>query len=325
MTPPRGREDGFTFVEVIVVMGLMLVILTATLEVFATMERRSRDNQNLNDAQRSVRVVTDQLSRRLRNLASPANATSATAQQPLERAKAKDLVFRTVNSEGAPTALNPQNLQRYRYCLDSDKRLLEMRQTWTGADPGSPATETCSLSATGWTHHRVAAEDIVNGSRPVFRYATNPSESVYGEVTEVTSTTAFATVIGIRATVWVDPDPDSGPAESTLNTRVFLRNQNRQPASAFSAVMTGPTTIQLNGSASEDPEGFQLSYEWLDNDVKIWPTTSAANPSALYLLKLTPGTHSLKLRVTDAGGLSHTSSARLVTCVSIPTPLCVLT
>ena len=312
----RSREEGFTFVEVLVAMSLMLVILTATLQVFSTMERRSRDNQNLNDAQRSVRTVTDRLARRLRNLASPANATSATAQQPLERALAQDLIFRTVNSEGAPTAQNPQNLERYRYCLDADKRLIEMRQTWTAADPGVPAATSCTLTTAGWPERRVAAEHVVNGSRPVFRYATNPSDSVYGELTEVTATTAFPTVVGIRTTLWIDPDPDNGPGEVTLNTRVFLRNQNRQPVANFSAVMTGPTTVQLNGSASEDPEGFQLSYEWLDNDVKIWPTTSASNPSALYTSKLSAGTHSIKLRVTDAGGLSITSSARTITCTA---------
>jgi hypothetical protein len=263
-----------------------------------------------------VRVVTDQVSRRLRNLASPSNAAGATAQQPLERARAQDLIFRTVNSEGAPTAQNPQNLERYRYCLDASNRLLQMRQTWTTADPGVPAATGCSLSTAGWTEHRVAAEHVVNGGRPVFRYATNPTDSVYGEVTEVTSTTAFPTVIGIRSTIWVDPDPEHGPREVNLNTRVFLRNQNRQPVAAFSAVMMGPTTVQLNGSASEDPEGFQLSYEWLDNNVKIWPTTSASNPSALYTRKLTTGTHSIKLRITDAGGLSQTSAARTITCTA---------
>ena len=312
----RSGEEGFTFAEVLTVMTLMLVIMTATLAVFAAMQRGTRQNQDVNEAQRQVRVATDSLSRRLRNLASPANASGVTAQQPLERAKAQDLIFRTVNSEGAPTAANPQNLQRYRYCVSTSGRLLEMRQTWTAADPGVPATTGCTTSSPGWTTIRIAAEHVVNGGRPLFHYATNPTESVYGELTEVTDTTAFPTVVGVRSTIWIDPDTARAPRETTLNTRVFLRNQNRQPVASFSAVMTGPTTVQLNGSASEDPEGFQLSYDWFDTGTKIYPTDNKPNPSALFTKKFAAGMHVIRLKVTDAGGLTHTSGARSVSCTA---------
>jgi prepilin-type N-terminal cleavage/methylation domain-containing protein len=119
----RTSEAGFTFVEVMLAMVLMLVVFAATLTIFTTVERGYRNNQALNVSQSQARQATDTLAARLRNLASPSNGTSQADQQPLERAEAQDLVFRTVKQDGAPTALNPQNLERYRYCLGPDKVL----------------------------------------------------------------------------------------------------------------------------------------------------------------------------------------------------------
>ena len=169
MTRPRNGQAGFTFIEVLLAMSLMLVIFSATLAVFTTMEHGSARNQRLNENQQQARVATDTLAKRLRNLASPSDSTNPLDQQPLERAQPFDLVFRTVRSDGTgPTAGNPQNLERYRYCVSSSGRLLEMRQTWTGADPGVPATAGCTTSSPGWTKIRVAAESVVNGTRPLF-------------------------------------------------------------------------------------------------------------------------------------------------------------
>ena len=78
------HDRGFTLIEVLIAMTLMLVITGATLAVFATMERKTRDNQRINDQERSARVATDLLAKRLRNLASPAGGGSA--PQALERA-----------------------------------------------------------------------------------------------------------------------------------------------------------------------------------------------------------------------------------------------
>ena len=114
------REDGFSLVELLLAMTLSLLLLGATLAVFATAERGHRDNQRQNEAQDQVRFATDSLARRLRNLASPTDA-GATPQQPIERATSNDLIFRTVNSAGSANPVtNPQNLQRYRYCLGPD-------------------------------------------------------------------------------------------------------------------------------------------------------------------------------------------------------------
>ena len=152
MSRPRAGQAGFTLVEVLLAMTLMLIVFAATLTIFSSVERGHRNNQRLNDNQMQARVATDALARRLRNLASPSNGTTTADQQPLERAEPQDLVFRTVKGDGAPTDLNPQNLERYRYCLGSDKALYEQRETWTGALPPVPPDAACP--GAGWTSTR---------------------------------------------------------------------------------------------------------------------------------------------------------------------------
>ena len=63
----RSGQAGFTFIEVLLAMTLMLIIFAATLAVFTTMERGSSRNQKLNENQQQARVATDTLAKRLRN------------------------------------------------------------------------------------------------------------------------------------------------------------------------------------------------------------------------------------------------------------------
>ena len=310
MTPAPRAEAGFTTIELLIAMTLMLIITAASLAVFDSVNRRTRDNQRLNEAQREARVATDALAVRLRNLASPSDAHGATSQQPIERADAQDIVFRTVNSEGAPSAQNPQNLERYRFCLGGG-RVYSQRQTWTGADPGMPGATACPGG--GWTQTRVMAEHVTNAARPLFQYELNSSAGAYSDATQVTAA-AFGSIVGVRSTLWIDPDTAAPPRETTLTTRVFLRNQNREPTARFTVAATGATAVQLNGSASEDPEGNPLSHEWLDNGALIHPLDGKPNPSALYTVKLAPGAHALQLRVRDAGDLTNTAPAKIVIC-----------
>ena len=53
----------------------------------------------------------------------------------------------------------------------------------------------------------------------------------------------------------------------SLGSGVFLRNQNRAPVASCTAQRAGTgKQIALNGSASEDPEGFNLKeYKWYAN------------------------------------------------------------
>ena len=174
MTRSPRSQSGFTLIEVLLAMSLMLIIFAATLAVFTVMERGASTNQKLNENQQQARVAVDKLAKRLRNLASPSDSNVALDQQPLERANAQDLIFRTVRAKDplvpstGPTVGNPQNLERYRYCLGGDKKLYEQRQNWTGTIPATPAATACP--GPGWTSTRKVVNNVVNGTRPVFHY-----------------------------------------------------------------------------------------------------------------------------------------------------------
>jgi len=318
MTTRHANNAGFTLIEVLLAMSLMLLILGATLTVFNAMERGNRDNQKLNENQQHARVATDTLAKRLRNLASPADpGASATSQQPIERATAQDLVFRSVNAQGPATSANPQNLERYRYCLGSDKKLYALRQTWTGAPPAVPADTACPGS--GWPEQRVVGENVVNGARPVFHYELSAEPGTYSETSTVAAAD-FAAAIALRTTLWVDPDVARRPSETSLATRVFLRNQNRPPIAALDVKPTSGAKLTLNASGSDDPEGNPLQYEFFDGGQPLRdPVTNLVlppSPSAIYTYKPSAGTHSLTVRVTDVGNLSATSTPHTASCNS---------
>ena len=327
MTRTRAGQAGFTFVEVLLAMSLMAIVFAATLAVFTTMQRGSATNQRLNDNQQQARVATDAIAKRLRNLASPSDSTNPLDQQPLERAEPFDLIFRTVRSDGTgPTAANPQNLERYRYCLGTDKVLYEQRQTWTGAMPATPAATACPGG--GWNTQRPVVSNVVNGTRPVFHYQGSPEPGVYSELTSV-APADFPTAIALRSTLWVDPDPEHRPGAATLSTRVFLRNQNRPPTAHLSVVASG-RKITMNASMSDDPEGNTLTYEWLRNGVgMIDPNTSAPYgylPNSTFSFNApSAGVYSLTVRVKDVGGLTELSDPpKTVTCTGTSTVTCIV-
>ena len=290
-------------------MTLSLLLLGATLAVFATAERGHRDNQRQNEAQDQVRFATDALARRLRNLASPTDA-GATPQQPIERASpGPHLPHRELRGSANPVT-NPQNLQRYRYCLATGQEPPLRPAPDLGCHRAIPAChrQGTSCPAPGWPETRVAASSVTNGARAVFHYVLNPTGS-FSEQTSV-APADFPSVVAIGTRLFVDPLPARPPKESTLTTRVFLRNQNRAPTATFTATPTTGTTIQLNGMDSDDPEAGRLTFSWYVDNAKL------ANTSATPTVTLTAGTHSIYLMVTDVGNLSVQSVTRTTTCTS---------
>jgi prepilin-type N-terminal cleavage/methylation domain-containing protein len=244
MTRLLREERGMTLPEVIVVSLILAVVLSATLSVLESFQKTTDTNQRLNDAQESTRVSMDLMTRELRNLASPTN------EQPLaiERAEAKDLIFRSVAGQKPVGSLNVRNARWVRYCIAGGGLGTLWRQelTWTGAvAPAAPTDTNCP--GTGWGAQRVQASNVTNGGRALFSYNS-------GTVSAITE-------VGVA--LWVDPDPGRTPTEVSLQSSVFLRNQNRVPVAAFTAT---PSTgvLVLNGSASSDPEGRSLSFYWYD-------------------------------------------------------------
>jgi hypothetical protein len=171
----------------------------------------------------------------------------------------------------------------------------------------------------GWpdADRRVVADSIVNGTRAVFLYQVSPSPGTYAEQSSV-SQANFPSGIAIRTQLYVDPDTAHPPGETSLTTRVFLRNQNRPPIANFTSTGSGGSTIVLNGSASEDPEGNPLSYRWTDNGTVVsdWSQRS----TYVYKPATLAGAHVIGLTVRDVGNLTAAAPTQTVTCTSTGCP-----
>jgi hypothetical protein len=295
----RDERGEIGLIQLLVATSVFLVVMAATLGVFAAGQTLNTQANARNDIQDRARVALDTMARQLRNLASP------TPEQPqaVDKASPYDLVFQTVDAVGPNAGLNAANVERVRYCLGTTAAtstiLYRQEQRWTAqTTPASPSTAACPSASTGtglWgtaTQVANAVTNLSNGqSRPLFTYD---------------SATA-ASVTLIHAQLYEDADPTRPPAETTLSTGVFLRNQNRPPTSSFTADTSVPGKIVLNGSQSADPEGEPLTYVWYDGASKIgdgirydYPVTRATS-------------HVLQLKVYDPAGLEGDSLTQTVT------------
>jgi type II secretory pathway pseudopilin PulG len=284
------EESGLMLVELLVVMVLSGIVLGATLTTFNQFERTTGTNQRQTEAQEQVRVGLSGVARELRNLASPTNERP----DAIVHAGPSDLVFQSVSSTV---------LRRVRYCLDVQGRTL-WRQVQL--EPFSDPSQT-ACPDNGWGSQRTAIADVVNGERPVFRYNV---EDPMG-ITEVS------------ATAWVDVNPGAAPAETSLQTSIFLRNQNRRPTAVWTAELSG-SSIVLNGSESSDPEGRYLRFYWYDRAAsghgpcgeQLPPDVPQDGCVATGIVATYtppgPGSRSLYLVVADPAGLTHRASDKSV-------------
>lgn len=282
-----AEERGVTLVELLTVIVLSGIVMGATLTTFTNFERTTAVNQRQNDAQEQVRVGLAGLARELRNLASPTDQLP----EAVRRAGAQDLVFQSVSST---------QTRRVRYCYDdAGGRIWRQVQYEPFSDPSTTA---CPDSA--WGSERSAVQNVVNDTRALFSYNS----------TELTSITEITT------SLWVDVNPGEAPVESTLQTSIFLRNQNRAPTAQFTAAVSG-STIVLNGSGSTDPESKALDYYWYDagesgnaeecgtlpDEV---PQTGCVGAGIVFNYEpATAGTRTVHLVVRDPAGLTDAADA----------------
>jgi prepilin-type N-terminal cleavage/methylation domain-containing protein len=286
----RDEQSGFTLIELLVGITIFIVILSAVLFTFNSFEVTNRLANDRNDSQERARHELDLLSKELRNLASP------TPEQPqaVDKATSYDVVFQTVDPTAPPSGTaNTANVRRVRYCLNnsnpSNEVLWTQWQTWTSATaPTVPSTASCPDSAWGGaSNQRQVTTNVTNQisgqDRPLFSFNT-------ATVTDVNR---------IHVDLYIDLTPVGNPSETHLTTGVFLRNQNRKPTAAFSAQPAGNKHVILNASASEDPEGAPLTYQWWDQG----GTQAMGTGITCDCIVGGTGTRSITLKVFDPAGL----------------------
>jgi type II secretory pathway pseudopilin PulG len=289
-----GEERGSGLIELVAATAIIAVVLGATFGALSGFERSARTNEDQNDSQDRARQGISRLARELRNLASP----TPTQPQALELAEPFDLVFQTVDPDGPNAGQNTSNVRRVRYCLDATEtknaKVWLQTQTWTSAAaPAMPSTSSCPSVA--WGEKDLVAYGIMNKDN-------NRNQAVFTYDDD-----ELADISSIGASLYVDANPSSEPAETRIRTSIFLRNQNRRPSAAFTATVVGSRHVLLNGWAAQDPEGQVLQYVWYAGGEQIgtgieldWEAPST-------------GTYSFELKVVDPAGLDDTADPKAVT------------
>ena len=295
MRDARGQA-GFTLIELLVSMSLITVVVMATISAFVAFNRNERVNRLQNESQDEARLTMERLSSQLRNLASP----NDNVPKSVEKAEPYDLVFLTVDAVKPVGSLNARNIKRVRYCVgpvaNGKAPLVKQEQTWQVQNP-PPLFSTASCPDASWGNNTTVAEDIVNTGQatPVPAFTFTPGPAPLDDIT------------AIRADLMVDWNPGKSPAAADLRSGVYLRNQNRAPIASCTAKSSGTgLQIALNGSASEDPEGFNMKkFTWYaDGDT----TTAIASGVVAIWAAPSSGSHSFTLEVQDQGGLTDTAT-----------------
>ena len=106
------------------------------------------------------------------------------------------------------------------------------------------------------------------------------------------------------------PDPDPDP---TNQLPVARAGDNQTVVDSDG---NGSESVQLDGSASSDPDGSIVSYAWSDNGSPL-PTTQASP-----LVDLSVGVHTIQLTVTDNEGGTHSDDVVVTVQSSTPGSSC---
>lgn len=256
------KQSGFTLVEMLIAMTLMLIVLGATLNSWDGFVTRQAKATRVQEQQDNARIAMDRMVAQLRNLANPVIASQTT----IDTAEDFRLIFQTTD---------PQK-QWVMYCVNAGARTLwyQVSAVIATNPPVNPSMRTGCPSnkqaASGpepnfWATTQQISAAINNGaSRPAFSYTTvDASSGAASTLATPVSTANKPKVNAVSSDLWIDTDPAASPPEVELRSGVYLRNQNQAPTARFGvAQVTGNKKYTFTASASSDPEQRTLQYNW---------------------------------------------------------------
>ena len=275
------------------VLGAATTLLTGVASLNGT---TSRQIQAQDDARRTV----DHISTQLRNAVGPPSSPPIYSPTSGTATGTTDFVFYNA-APNASTTNNPRGLQWVRYCLDysntSNEKLWMQTNAYDSTQAGPPSTSTCPSAA--WATQQLVVSGIVTmeptssasigcsaASSPAY-YRCPFLPGVIGSATH-----------NVRTRLIIQGD--SARRNTTITSSADFRNLKSAPTASVSCRIQNQHII-CDASASSDPDGQSISYQWKRTGDSTWESgqTTYLWDSGL----LSTGSYTVTLRVVDTDGL----------------------
>lgn len=180
--------------------------------------------------------------------------------------------------------------------------LINITTTSGGPPPDTTAPVVTISSPTAGSSETDSVElsYSVDDASPTTCTATNDSTAISG------STVALHEGSNIITVSCTDSANNTGSASVTVTyTAPPPPPTNNAPNAAFTATGSNNLVATVNGSASSDPDAGDsiVTYVWDFGDGNVIGAAAATSHTYIY-----PGTYTVKLTVTDTGGLSNTAT-----------------
>jgi hypothetical protein len=300
---PRS-ERGWSLQELLIACLLSALVLgTANSLVSAVGSQHGRIERQVT-AQDRAREAIDGLATQLRNAVGPPGGSTIYYPATGSSAATTELVFYTPNGT-YDGATNPRGLQWRRYCLDysnvANETLWTQTAVYTSAQPAPPSTTTCPSAA--WATSRKVATNLVNKSQTPQVNLFKPGLDSGGVVRDM----QVALVV----------QGDSLRKPTPVRSSIDFRNSKSGPSAVVTCQVQNKHAV-CDASTSSDPDGEAIGFNWGRTCCSPSYTTSdtrweTGQVSYLYDSgQLSSGTYAIYVKVTDASGLTNTSSTTVV-------------
>jgi PKD repeat protein len=179
--------------------------------------------------------------------------------------------------------------------------------------PNASFTVSPNPASTGQTvTFNASASTDVDGTIAKYEWDLDGNGSFETDTGTTLTTTHSYSVGGTVAVKVRVTDNDGAWSDATRNLTI-TSTSNQAPTASFTPspnpALSGQA-VTFNGSASSDPEGPIANYQWDLDGNGSFETDTGTTPTTSYSYA-TPGTLTVKLRVTDSGGAANDASRTL--------------